>query len=208
MTFHDLPYLINPSLRLSSPYLQVRWHVVEPELLRHEALFATPERQVYAVKGKCEVLCEASEGLPCLYSIYYTPLTDFNRLRIQQWLRRQLRDFIVRAAERALPARLHELERQKNLYCKRVTVRKLRKNVLGQCSRSQEITLSPKLVLFPRHMSDAVILHEMAHLRHMHHRKSFWQFLSVLLGEDATAEKVKSDLAYCERQGMIEFLLK
>ena len=52
------------------------------------------------------------------------------------------------------------------------------------------------------------MLHEMAHLRHHHHRKSFWQFLSVLLGEDATAEKMKNDLAYIEKHSMIEFLLK
>ena len=183
MTIHDLPYLINPSLRMSSPYLQVRWHIIGQELLRHEALFATPERQVYTVGGKCEVMCEASEKF---LDLYYALSTDFNRLRIQQWLRRQLRDFIVRTAEQALPTRLHELERQKNLYCKRVTVRKLRKNVLGQCSHNGEITLPPKLVL----------------------RKSFWQFLSVLLGEDATAEKMKNDLAYIEKHSMIEFLLK
>ena len=205
MTIHDLPYLINPSLRMSSPYLQVRWHIIGQELLRHEALFATPERQVYTVGGKCEVMCEASEKF---LDLYYAFSTDFNRLRIQQWLRRQLRDFIVRTAEQALPARLHELERQKNLYCKRVTVRKLRKNVLGLCSHNGEITLPPKLVLFPQRMSDAVMLHEMAHLRHHHHRKSFWQFLSVLLGEDATAEKMKNDLAYIEKHSMIEFLLK
>ena len=190
---------------MSSPYLQVRWCAVGQELLRHEALFVTPDRHIYPAKGPCEVLCEASEGL---LEVYYTPLTDFNRLRIQQWLRRQLRDFIVRTAEQALPARLHELERQKNLYCKKVTVRKLRKDVLGQCSHSGEITLPPKLVLFPRRMSDAVMLHEMAHLRYRHHRKSFWQFLSQLLGEDATAEKMKNDLAYLEKHGMIEFLLK
>ena len=155
MTIHDLPYLINPSLRMSSPYLQVRWHTIGQELLRHEALFATPERQVYTVGGKCEVMCEASEKF---LDLYYAFSTDFNRLRIQQWLRRQLRDFIVRTAEQALPARLHELERQKNLYCKRVTVRKLRKNVLGQCSHNGEITLPPKLVLFPQRMSDAVTM--------------------------------------------------
>ena len=80
MTIHDLPYLINPSLRMSSPYLQVRWHTIGQELLRHEALFATPERQVYTVGGKCEVMCEASEKF---LDLYYAFSTDFNRLRIQ-----------------------------------------------------------------------------------------------------------------------------
>ena len=111
-------------------------------------------------------------------------------------------------ASAALPVRLHELEREKKLHCQNVCVKTLPKDILGQCSSLKDITLSPKLVIFPQRMSDAVMLHELAHLRHLNHRKGFWAYLSVLLGEDANEEKFKSDIAYCEHRDMIDFLLR
>lgn len=111
-------------------------------------------------------------------------------------------------ASAVLPARLHELERENKLHCQNVCVKTLPKDILGQCSSLKDITLSPKLVIFPQRMSDAVMLHELAHLRHLNHRKGFWTFLSSLLGEDADEEKFKSDIAYCEHHDMIDFLLR
>ena len=56
------------------------------------------------------------------------------------------------------------------------------------------ISLSPKILLLPEEYTDSVLLHEMAHLRFPHHRKSFWSFLSTLLGEDAKAQKLRMDV--------------
>lgn len=76
-----------------------------------------------------------------------------------------------------------------------VTVKRLRKNVLGQCSYSNYITLQPFLVIFKQEWTDGVILHEMAHYKYKHHRKSFWDFLSTLIGKDSRLAKVKDDIA-------------
>lgn len=61
------------------------------------------------------------------------------------------------------------------------------------------ITLQPFLVIFRQEWMDGVILHEMAHYKHKHHRKSFWNFLSTLLGKDSEIENVnenvKNDIA-------------
>ena len=97
--------------------------------------------------------------------------------------RKNLKKKIIEVAERVLPARLHYWENEKHLKAKGVNVRNLRKRTLGQCSANNYITLSPKILLMPEKLMDSVILHEMAHLVHHHHRKAFWQFLSVLLGE-------------------------
>ena len=35
----------------------------------------------------------------------------------------------------------------------------------------------------------------MAHYRYKHHRKTFWNFLSELIGEDSKMAKVKDDIA-------------
>ena len=55
---------------------------------------------------------------------------------------------------------------------------------------------------------DAVILHEMAHLKYHHHRKSFWKFLSELLGEDAKMQQAKRDIDMGIRYFYLDYLLK
>ena len=205
MTFKDLPFLINPRLRLSSPYLRIEWIAVDHPLLEHEAGFPSPNREVYLFQKRPCVLRETG---PDTLRFYYSDSTDFNRLGIQQWLRGQIKEFVEQVASAVLPVRLHELEHEKKLHYRNVSVKTLPKDILGQCSSLKDITLSPKLALFPKRMSDAVMLHELAHLRHLNHRKGFWAYLSVLLGEDANEEKFKSDIAYCEHRDMIDFLLK
>ena len=181
------------------------WRCIDQRMLEHEAGFPAANRAVYTFQKTVRLLSESSPALLCLY---YSDMTDFARLSIQQWLRRQIKSFVEQTASTALPLRLHELERQKNLYCKKVSVFPLKRNILGYCSYTNEIALSPELALFPLQMSDAVMLHEMAHLKYKHHRKSFWKFLSTIIGEDANEEKYKSDLAYCKHRDMIEFLMK
>ena len=205
MRYEDLPYLINPTVHLSSPYLQVVWSRIDQPLLEHEGAFHYNNREAFILQKR---ICLLRETSPAVLRLYYSDQTDFARLSVQNWLRRQIKTFVEQTAAISLPRRLHELEAQKGLFCKKVTVRTLRRNILGYCTFTGEIALSPTLVLFPRRMSDAIILHEIAHLRYPHHRKSFWTFLSTLLEENADEEKFKCDIAYCEYRDMIEFLMK
>ena len=55
---------------------------------------------------------------------------------------------------------------------------------------------------------DETILHEMAHLKHHHHRKSFWDYLSVLLGCDARENKLLHDVAISKYWELYTFLMK
>lgn len=109
---------------------------------------------------------------------------------------------------RTPPAPKVSPELDKGLKASGVSVRKLRTNVLGQCDYKKHITLSPILVLMPQRMSDCVMMHEMAHIKHMHHRQSFWKHLSELLGENATAEKYRSDIVITQKNAMIQYLLR
>ena len=205
MKVEDQPFIINDRMRLGSSYLQVLWHEVPGVVLEHESMFVTAGRQGLALNSRTVIMCISGTAV---LDIFYCSGLDFRNLKTQRWLRQCIREHALMVAETALPARLHWLENANNLYCNGVNVAKLRKNVLGCCTSTGCITLSPKIVLFPQRMSDVVMLHEMAHLKYMHHRKSFWNYLSVLIGEDANSEKIKSDLAYCQRSEMIDWLMK
>lgn len=185
-------FKINPNFRLTSRYLSVAWHLVDPVTIRCEAAIAMPGRNVYTVRGNAEILAQHHDGMIDL--IYHTA-TDFNNARAQTWLRRLMRDIIRQTAERVLPERVRYWERLKGIHGTGVTVRRLRKNILGCCTAGNHIYLQPFLVIFRQEWMDGVILHEMAHYRHKHHRKAFWDYLSTLLGHDSRLAKVKNDIA-------------
>jgi hypothetical protein len=54
------------------------------------------------------------------------------------------------------------------------------KSKWGSCSSAQNINLSLLLVLLPSHLIDYIILHELAHTRHMNHSKAYWDYLDTL----------------------------
>ena len=83
-----------------------------------------------------------------------------------------------------------------------------RRNIWGQCSIYKQIFLPPKIVVFPLELIDEIILHEMSHLKFMHHRKQFWEYFSFLLGRDAKLCKMKESVFFAKYDEMIEFLLK
>ena len=129
-------------------------------------------------------------------------------MRLQKWLRETIRDHIVLRAKDVLPKRLYELESLHGLHSNGVTVKKLRKGILGQCTHSNYIYLSPIIAIFPNRLMDVVILHEMAHMKHHHHRKSFWDFLSQLLGEDAQTQKEAMEIVLSKYWLQMKFLMK
>ncbi len=185
-------FKINPRFRLTTKYLSVVWHRIDKITVECEAAMKISDRFVFQDKGCVDLLAQYHDGV---LDMIYHDATDFETKKIQKWLRELMRDTILRVAKVILPARVKYWENMKGLHGTGVTVKRLRKNVLGQCSYSNHITLQPFLVIFKQDWADGVILHEMAHYKYKHHRKSFWNFLSTLIGDDSKMAKVKDDIA-------------
>jgi hypothetical protein len=61
----------------------------------------------------------------------------------------------------------------------RVTVRDMRAR-WGSCSASGRVTLNWRLAMAPEPVARYVVLHELAHLRHLDHSPRYWELVGRL----------------------------
>lgn len=85
----------------------------------------------------------------------------------------EVEQYLRALATRELPPRVLAQAQQRGLNVQRVTVRNQRSR-WGSCSRRGTISLNWRLIQLPPFVSDYIILHELAHLRHMNHSLRFW----------------------------------
>jgi predicted metal-dependent hydrolase len=90
------------------------------------------------------------------------------RTSLEKWYRRAAREFF----ERRLACMAAEMDVE---YTKlRITSARTR---WGSCSSKGAINLSWRLVMAPVYVVDYVVVHELAHLRHMNHSRRFWLYV-------------------------------
>jgi hypothetical protein len=107
-------------------------------------------------------------------------------------LRPALEKHLRQLAARELPARLAELAGLHGFAVQRVVVRNQRSR-WGSCSARGVISLNWRLIQTPAHVRDYIILHELAHLRHMNHSSRFWQEVKRLCPDFEAAERWLKD---------------
>ncbi|MFO1513524.1 MAG: SprT family zinc-dependent metalloprotease [Verrucomicrobiota bacterium] len=91
-------------------------------------------------------------------------------------------------AAQELPLRVRELADLHGVSVSRVSVRN-QKSRWGSCSRRGSISLNWRLLQTPGFVRDYIILHELAHRRHMNHSARFWQEVGRLCPDYQTAER-------------------
>jgi hypothetical protein len=103
-------------------------------------------------------------------------------------LRPAIERHLRRLAAQELPARVLELAALHQFPVGRVTIRNQRSR-WGSCSRRGTISLNWRLVQVPLFVRDYLILHELAHLRHMNHSRRFWAEVARLSPDFRQAEQ-------------------
>lgn len=85
-----------------------------------------------------------------------------------------------READRLLNQRLTKLASDHGFTYSGIKVKRLTSR-WGSCSDKKLITLNYFLVQLPWHLIDYVIVHELAHTRHLDHSREFWQTVEAIL---------------------------
>jgi predicted metal-dependent hydrolase len=96
-----------------------------------------------------------------------------------EFLSRRVADFLRAEAARRLSTLARIKAAQAGLIPARITIKDTTSR-WGSCAPDGTLAFSWRLVMAPDFVQDYVTAHEVAHLRHMHHRKEFWHLVSTL----------------------------
>jgi predicted metal-dependent hydrolase len=86
---------------------------------------------------------------------------------------------LQREAEDYIPPRLRQLAAANDLSFKSITIRHLTSR-WGSCDSGRNIKISLFIMQLPSELVDYVLLHELAHTRHLNHGAGFWELLMQL----------------------------
>ncbi|MBQ1383955.1 MAG: M48 family metallopeptidase [Firmicutes bacterium] len=97
-------------------------------------------------------------------------------------------EVLKKAARAKLPKRTAELAKVMGISYGRVSVR-AQKSRWGSCSSAGNINLNCLLMLAPDRVQDYVIIHELAHRRHMDHSPRFWALVAAYCPDHADCRR-------------------
>jgi predicted metal-dependent hydrolase len=112
--------------------------------------------------------------------VYYPATRHATDVEVQDAARTAAHKALRREGEQLLPQRLRTLAEQHEFEFASVSVRNL-KTRWGSCDAKTHITLNFFLMQVPWRLIDYVLIHELAHTRHLNHSVEFWQAVERFL---------------------------
>ena len=108
--------------------------------------------------------------------------------------RRGYEEFLMAKARSYLPQRVEWHAKQMGIDIKRIRITRARTR-WGSCSSKGNINLSCYLLALPIYMSEYVIVHELTHRVHFHHKQPFWQMVLAYMPTAKIIEKNLKDFS-------------
>lgn len=105
---------------------------------------------------------------------------------------RRMRDWLKGEARRELTPLVHTMADAIGCKVKQVSVRDTTSR-WGSCSSDGKLSFSWRLMLAPKAVLIYVAAHEVAHLKHLHHRPTFWRTVDDVLESCVTDEAARRD---------------
>ena len=92
-------------------------------------------------------------------------------------VRKTLGHWVKSQAKQILPDMLERQAKVMELRYESLSIR-LQKHRWGSCSKNRRINLNAALLFLPCELVQHVMIHELAHLKHLNHSKEFWQYVA------------------------------
>ncbi|MFF2481255.1 M48 family metallopeptidase [Paenibacillus sp. NPDC058071] len=95
-------------------------------------------------------------------------------------LRQRLKKFYFASCKKVVSERIKGYQRQLKLTPKSIEIVDSSKK-WGSCSSSKQLEFNYRLAMAPIEVIDYVIVHELCHLAHMNHDRSFWRLVGSVM---------------------------
>lgn len=125
--------------------------------------------------------------------IYLPPHMSVIDSAVQQLAKNAIKRALKKEAEDVLPERLAYVAEKYGFEYTSVHCKSMRSR-WGSCNSKQEITLNIFLTMVPWELIDYVLVHELAHTKHLHHGKAFWDEVQAILPDYKQRRKSLKDI--------------
>jgi predicted metal-dependent hydrolase len=95
---------------------------------------------------------------------------------------------LKKEAKNFIPKRVEELASEHGITYNNIRITSARTR-WGSCSSKKNLSFSYRLIQVPYEVIDYVIIHELAHLKHMNHSKKFWSHVEGMMSDYKEKEK-------------------
>ncbi|KOP68524.1 hypothetical protein AMS62_27255 [Bacillus sp. FJAT-18019] len=94
--------------------------------------------------------------------------------RTQEELQQDLKKFYFVSLKKVIGERINIYQKQLKVHPKSYTIEESQTK-WGSCNSSKHLTFNYRLAMAPLEVIDYVVIHELCHLLHMNHDRSFWR---------------------------------
>lgn len=121
--------------------------------------------------------CEDSKTSVSLeHEVLKVVISNRSKKEVDERVRQALVRWYKIQARELLQARVDYWQSVTGLFCSSLKIKGFKRR-WGSCSATGEVSLNWRLVMASQELIDYVVIHELAHLKHMNHSSAFWSLV-------------------------------
>ena len=133
----------------------------------------TKPATLYYLGKKYDLFIHQHKNKHCKVHFDESAFTLYYKHYDEEEFQKAINNFYKEEAKRVIPVFVHKWSDTMNLTPNKLSFRKTKRQ-WGSCSANNNLSFNTMLMKLPIDVINYVIVHELAHIKHKHHQKSFW----------------------------------